>query len=97
MDKGHSWTKTRFEGAVCHEIGHLLGLDHTPGDGHLMSEYIKEGIVSPSQVDINNALALGHYGPPAGATPEPNRIEPRADDPAHIRTLAEILAILNPR
>ncbi|QDT50533.1 Matrixin [Symmachiella dynata] len=92
MDKGHSWTKTRFEGAVCHEIGHLLGLDHTPGDGHLMSEYIKEGIVSPSQVDINNALALGHYIPALRPTPEPEPPGPYPGESEAARRRREIQA-----
>ncbi len=96
IDAGHSWNATRLQGAVCHEIGHLLGLrEHTSGDGHLMSAIIREGIVDPSPEDVRRALNLGHLGPPPDRTSAPGQVEILPSDPEELKNLLNIWKLLN--
>lgn len=58
MDSSRKWTSDQFRGAVCHEIGHILGLRHDAGPNSLMSEFLPRGITSPQQTDIDRAVKL---------------------------------------
>ncbi len=92
IDSGHSWNPTRYQGAMCHEIGHIIGLrDHTPGDGHLMSASIREGIVEPSEEDARRARNLPHLGPPPDRPAPPPPLSSRPDDPQLLQELIDIL------
>lgn len=63
MDDREIWTASKFQGAVCHEIGHLLGLNHLGRSGNLMSEFIGPDMVEPQLADIQSVRDHG-YGPP---------------------------------
>lgn len=63
MDDREIWNKTKFEAAVCHEIGHLLGLNHTSNSGNLMSTYLAPNILKPTPADIQAVRNAG-YGTP---------------------------------
>ena len=47
---------------LTHEVGHVIGLDHPRGTGHVMSRRYDESALGLSQGDIAGAVAL--YGPP---------------------------------
>ena len=63
MDKGQNWDSALYEGALCHEIGHVLGLQHE-GTGNLMSEILPRGLTKPNARDAQRASGLEHLGPP---------------------------------
>ena len=56
------WEPRLFFNAVCHEIGHVIGIDHT-SPGFLMSEIIpNDQVLGPTEHDIQLAQRL--HGPP---------------------------------
>lgn len=72
MDAGELWNPTSFEGALCHEIGHLMGLDHNSTPGTLMNAVIAHGVTKPKVEDAQKARAK--YGMP-DLPPDPGSIE----------------------
>lgn len=68
MDANEPWDESTFRGALCHEIGHLIGLDHDDQPGRLMSAVIQSGIIEPTDDDA--ARARGLWGNP----PEPGPV-----------------------
>lgn len=55
------WTEAMFLAVACHEIGHAIGLSHSPG-ACLMNPYYDPTITAPTPADASAAQAL--YGPP---------------------------------
>lgn len=54
FDRAESWTDAKFEGTACHEIGHLLGLQHTGTPGQLMASTLGT-TVTPQSEDATRA------------------------------------------
>lgn len=61
IDKGEIWEDRRkFRAAICHEIGHLIGLGHTDTPSQLMNETVGT-IEAPS--DEDKRIASEKWGP----------------------------------
>jgi hypothetical protein len=59
IDKDEIWTKDRFLATMCHEIGHLLGLDHSDSSKDLMYFQLTPGKSAvPTSDDIARAQRL---------------------------------------
>jgi hypothetical protein len=58
IDNEETWTPAKFKFAMCHELGHILGLEHTTNPGDLMFDTV--------QLDANNE--------PAFSVPQPRDI-----------------------
>ena len=56
------WSKRLLRQTAAHELGHLIGLGHTPGN-FLMSPTIKTNISALTPTDIRNARRLGYDAP----------------------------------
>lgn len=80
FDQGETWVKDLSSRGIlllnvaCHEIGHLLGLDHSRDSNDLMAPFYKPGISKPQVGDINRIQRL--YGKPTDSptpipTPQP--------------------------
>lgn len=75
FDQGETWTEDDGNAAgilylnvACHEIGHLIGLDHSEKSGALMAPYYNPRIATPqTKDDIPRAQEL--YGKPSGSPP----------------------------
>ena len=68
FNAAEAWTESMFLAVACHEIGHAIGLPHSPGNC-LMNPYYSEAITAPTPVDAANAAAL--YGPASEPAPSP--------------------------
>jgi hypothetical protein len=73
FDEFESWTDAATSGAIrllnvaIHEIGHLLGLDHSNDQNAIMFAFYDDNVDSLRQDDINGIQAL--YGRPTGPVP----------------------------
>lgn len=77
FDNAENWTYNWLVEVACHEIGHAIGLDHSPDSHALMYPYSHGGSVpKPQAWDIQQAVA--RYGQPT-APPQP--IPPQPDVP----------------
>lgn len=59
LDTAEVWTEDKFVATICHEMGHILGLDHAPGPGELMSPTYQKGFVAPTDADIARLRKVG--------------------------------------
>lgn len=64
-----------FRNVACHELGHLLGLDHSSRQTALMAPYYAPRVVSPQPVDdVTRIQSL--YGPPVSTPDNPAPVKP---------------------
>lgn len=63
MDSTRQWNAELFEGAVTHEIGHVLGLEHQATSGLLMSAVVPPDWRQRMDPDGKRAAALKWLGP----------------------------------
>ncbi len=59
MDEEETWTAKKFRTAICHEMGHLLGLEHSDNETDLMYKFISRdlSVDRPSANDISRMRA----------------------------------------
>lgn len=50
--------KLKFQGTTAHEFGHILGLDHVPVRGQLLSAFFDRSIIVPQANDIARMQAI---------------------------------------
>jgi hypothetical protein len=66
FDEAENWNPQLFSHVACHEIGHLLGLTHSPTKGELMYAAIQRDVLAPTKEDIRRAQEI--WGAPERAT-----------------------------
>lgn len=71
IDLSEEWDANKFEGTVCHEIGHALGLDHSSDRNDLMFPRYQPHIKTPQPNDIARIQRL--WGLPEVPTDLPPR------------------------
>lgn len=88
FDEDESWTdqaspgRIRLLNVAIHEIGHLLGLDHSDQQDAIMFAFYDDNVDSLRPDDVNGAQAL--YGAPAsGIAPIRGRLERATDRAVH--------------
>lgn len=77
FDQGETWTDVDgnpnailYLNVACHEIGHLIGLDHSRKSSALMAPYYDPRVAAPQKVDdVPRAQLL--YGPATSPAPPP--------------------------
>lgn len=69
MDKKENWTAHLFQLAVCHEIGHVLGLGHSSHSNQLMSPIVTESLTSLGNEDVGRIQSI--YGASTARDPRP--------------------------
>jgi matrix metalloproteinase-11 (stromelysin 3) len=86
LDLAESWSLNAASGSIDlglvmrHEIGHLLGLDHTSVASQLMNPIYNPAIPGPqARYDINETVK--RYGLPKIQGPTPGPTEPKPKDP----------------
>lgn len=60
LDAGETWNKDKLFFTIAHEFGHVLGLNHLPGSGALMSTFYQPGIKGPTPTDIQALANMGY-------------------------------------
>lgn len=60
LDIAEHWDEDKFLFTVAHEFGHVLGLQHIPGTGNLMSTIYQPGIPGPTATDLAALKDLGY-------------------------------------
>lgn len=87
-DRGETWTASTEPGRIralnvsCHEIGHLLGLDHSNDPSALMAPFYDPDVSKPQSDDIRRIRSLypsAVPGGPGGGGPPP--VDPAPTDP----------------
>ena len=98
FDEFESWTDTAAQGAIrllnvaIHEIGHLLGLDHSNSRNAIMFAFYDDAVDALRQDDINGIQAL--YGRPSVPVPLRGRLRRTGDSQIHrITADARLLTI----
>jgi hypothetical protein len=88
FDEDETWTDQKAPGRIrllnvaIHEIGHLLGLDHSDTQDAIMFAFYDDDVDSLRPDDIAGVQAL--YGaPPAGPTPIRGRLSGSGDSQVH--------------
>jgi len=78
LDSAENWNPHKFRTALCHELGHILGLSHSQQSGQLMSPFLTSGIDEPKTEDILRIQAK--WGKSKEAEKGPVRIKPEDRD-----------------
>ncbi|MFM7070230.1 MAG: matrixin family metalloprotease [Planctomycetota bacterium] len=58
FDVEQTWTEDLLRLVATHELGHLLGLEHTATPGQLMSDSVPDGVRTPQAEDIQRLRML---------------------------------------
>ncbi|MDP6446649.1 MAG: matrixin family metalloprotease [Pirellulaceae bacterium] len=52
FDENEEWNEAMFLNTATHELGHILGLTHEPGPGHIMSAFQDLSVKHPTPRDL---------------------------------------------
>lgn len=97
FDESETWVKDSTQRGIillnvaCHEVGHLLGLEHSRNSNDLMAPFYKPGISKPQNGDIKRIQGL--YGPPQdNPSPEPQPPTPEPKPPTSFPAPTNLIA-----